>query len=186
MQNGEIATACENTVRADITDAEARNAVVAAVQQMGGVDVVCVVSGVVGFGTHDVVDEDQIMRLIDVDLIAPLQLLKMLSPSISEGGNITVLTGAVVDVPTLGMSAYTAAKSGLSAAAAVIRREMRARKIHVLDARPPHTETGLAHRAVFGSAPNMKQGLDPSAVATRIADAIEANESELPPSAFIS
>ena len=113
-----------------------------------------------------------------------MQLISDLSSSIAEGGNITVLTGAVVDVATLGMSTYTAAKSGLSAALAVIRREMRARKITILDARPPHTETGLASRAVFGSAPNLKQGLDPITVARRIVDAIESNESELPPNAF--
>jgi cyclic-di-GMP-binding biofilm dispersal mediator protein len=61
---------------------------------------------------------------------------------------------------------------------------MRARKITVLDARPPHTETGLATRAVFGNAPALKQGLAPSDVARRIVDAIENNESELTPAAF--
>jgi cyclic-di-GMP-binding biofilm dispersal mediator protein len=171
-------------VQADITTSDGRSRVLSAVSQLGGVDVVVIASGVVGFGSHDTVESRDIARLIEVDLIAPLQLLKELSPLISEGGNITALTGAVVDVSTLGMSTYSAAKSGLSAAIAIIRREMRARKITVLDARPPHTETGLATRAVFGNAPALKQGLAPSDVARRIVDAIENNESELAPAAF--
>lgn len=175
---------CEVVVHADIASVDGRERIVAAVRDMGGIEVVVVTSGVVGFGAHDAVQSSDIARLIEIDLVAPLQLLSDLSPLVAEGGNITMLTGAVVDVATLGMSTYTAAKSGLSAALAVIRREMRARKITVLDARPPHTETGLASRAVFGSAPALKQGLEPSFVAHRIIDAIEANESELAPAVF--
>lgn len=182
--HGEINPSCEMSVHADITSPMGRRDIVAAVEQMSGVDVVIIASGVVGFGTHDAVSAEKIAQLIEVDLVAPLQLLQEVSPHIADEGNITFLTGAVVDVATLGMSAYTAAKSGLSSAAAVIRREMRARKIGVLDARPPHTETGLASRAVFGSAPTMKEGLDPALVARRIVTAIEANETDLPPAAF--
>ncbi len=175
---------CDVEVQADITTSDGRSRIITAVNHLGGVDVVIIASGVVGFGSHDTVESRDIARLIEVDLIAPLQLLKELSPLISDGGNVTALTGAVVDVSTLGMSAYSAAKSGLSAAIAIIRRELRARKITVLDARPPHTETGLATRAVFGNAPGLKQGLDPSDVVRRIVDAIENNESELAPAAF--
>jgi cyclic-di-GMP-binding biofilm dispersal mediator protein len=46
----------------------------------------------------------------------------------------------------------------------------------VCDARPPHTETGLATRAVTGQAPKLPQGLDPAIVVARIVQAIEQNE----------
>lgn len=183
-QTGEDPLGCEKVVHVDITQSQGRSEILAAVRETGGVDAVIIASGVVGFGLHDSVQPHDIARLIEVDLVAPLQLITDVSSSVSEGGNVTVLTGAVVDVATLGMSTYTAAKAGLSAAMAVIRREVRSRKITVLDARPPHTETGLASRAVFGNAPSLKQGLDPSNVARRIVDAIESNESELPPTAF--
>lgn len=183
-RTGEDPLNCEKVVHADITQSQGRSEIFAAIRERGGVDVVIIAAGVVGFGLHDSVQPHDIARLIEVDLVAPLQLITDVSSSVSEGGNITVLTGAVVDVATLGMSTYTAAKAGLSAAMAVIRREVRSRKITVLDARPPHTETGLASRAVFGNAPTLKQGLDPSNVARRIVDAIESNESELPPTAF--
>ncbi|NBN90183.1 MAG: hypothetical protein EBV24_07760 [Actinobacteria bacterium] len=82
------------------------------------------------------------------------------------------------------MAAYTAAKAGLSAACPVLRRELRSRKINVIDARPPHTETGLATRAIFGDAPKMKQGLEAEVVAKRIVDAIVNDENELAPVVF--
>ena len=66
----------------------------------------------------------------------------------------------------------------------MLRRELRGRKINVIDARPPHTETGLATRAVYGEAPKMKQGLEPEVVARRIVVAVENDESELAPVVF--
>ena len=183
-RDGQVPFDCEAVVNADISQQSGRNEIMTSVREKGGVDIVIIAAGVVGFGAHDAVQSNDVARLIEVDLVAPLQLLSEVSPAIADGGNITVLTGAVVDVATLGMSTYTAAKAGLSAALAVIRRELRSRKITVLDARPPHTETGLANRAVFGNAPSLKQGLEPADVARRIVDAIEANESELAPTAF--
>jgi cyclic-di-GMP-binding biofilm dispersal mediator protein len=63
-------------------------------------------------------------------------------------------------------------------------RELRRRRIDVIDARPPHTETGLATRPVAGTAPKMPQGLGPDVVAARIVAAIAAGERDLPVEAF--
>ena len=169
---------------ADITDASQRSRVVELVAEHGGIDGLIVASGEVGFGLHGAVSAADISRIVDVDLTAPLALVSELLPHVKDDGNITLITGAVVDFPTLGMAAYTAAKAGLSASCAVLRRELRSRKINVLDARPPHTETGLAGRAIYGEAPKMKEGLDPDVVAKRIVDAIAENEPELAPVVF--
>ena len=56
--------------------------------------------------------------------------------------------------------------------------------MRLLDARPPHTETGLAGRPVAGRAPLLPPGLRPEDVAARIVTAIEADERDLPSSAF--
>lgn len=169
---------------ADITDASQRARIVQLVAEHGGVDGLILASGEVGFGLHGTVSADDISRIVDVDLTAPLALVNELLPHVKENGNITFITGAVVDFATLGMAAYTAAKAGLSASCAVLRRELRSRKINVLDARPPHTETGLASRAIYGEAPKMKEGLAPDVVAKRIVDAIAENETELAPVVF--
>jgi len=168
----------------DITTEAGRAQVVELVSVHGGIDGLVVASGVVGFGLHGSISSVNIARIIEIDLVGPLQLVNKLLPHIHDEGNITLITGAVVDFPTLGMVAYTAAKAGLSASCAVLRGELRSRKINVLDARPPYTETGLVTRPLFGAAPTMKQGLDPADVAERIAVGIESAETELPPGLF--
>ncbi|MEI6497190.1 MAG: short-chain dehydrogenase, partial [Actinomycetota bacterium] len=79
---------------------------------------------------------------------------------------------------------YGASKAALSSGLAGLRAEVGKRGVQVLDARPPHTETGLATRPLAGTAPKMPVGLDPAAVAKRIVDAIVAGETELPAAAF--
>ena len=65
-----------------------------------------------------------------------------------------------------------------------VRREFRHIKVHVVDARPPHTETGLAERPVEGTAPKMPSGLDPAHVSAVICDAIAGDATDLPSTAF--
>jgi cyclic-di-GMP-binding biofilm dispersal mediator protein len=77
------------------------------------------------------------------------------------------------------MAAYSAAKAGLSAATRALARELRRERIHVLDARPPHTETGLAERPIEGAAPPLPAGLTPDAVARRIVVGLLEGEREL-------
>lgn len=168
----------------DISLAEDRSVITQLVVDHGGIDGVVFASGVVGFGAHGGIPQGSVQRLIDVNTVGPLELTNDLLPHLRDGGSIVFITGAVVDFTTAGMAAYTAAKAGLSAACPVLRRELRGRKINVIDARPPHTETGLATRAVYGEAPKMKQGLEPDVVAKRIVDAMVNDENELAPVVF--
>lgn len=168
----------------DITVAEDRSIITQLVVDHGGIDGAVFASGVVGFGAHGTIPPGSVQRLVDVNTVGPLELTNDLLPHLRDGGAFVFITGAVVDFTTAGMAAYTAAKAGLSAACPVLRRELRSRKINVIDARPPHTETGLATRAIFGDAPKMKQGLEAEVVAKRIVDAIVNDENELAPVVF--
>ena len=168
----------------DIAEAEDRSVITQMVVDHGGIDGLVVASGIVGFGQHGTIASGSVQHLFDVNVTGPLELANDLIPHLRDEGVIVFISGAVVDFTTVGMAAYTAAKAGLSAACPVLRRELRSRKINVIDARPPHTETGLATRAVFGEAPKMKQGLEPEVVAKRIVDAIENDEAELAPVVF--
>lgn len=62
--------------------------------------------------------------------------------------------------------------------------ELRARGSLVIDARPGHTETGLATRPLRGTPPHMPAGLDPARVAERIVRAVGEGERDLPAAAF--
>jgi len=92
-------------------------------------------------------------------------------------GFLVNVSGVVADTPMPGMAAYSASKAAAAAATEAIRREFRRKKVTVIDARPPHTETGLAIRPLAGEAPKMPVGLEPAAVAERIVTAVERGES---------
>jgi len=63
-------------------------------------------------------------------------------------------------------------------------REFRRRGVRLVDARPGHTETGLATRPITGEAPSLPTGLDPDVVAARIVRAIVDGEKDLPSASF--
>ena len=65
-----------------------------------------------------------------------------------------------------------------------LTREARRSGIRVIDARPPHTETGLSSRAIAGDPPKFPVGLDPTKVAQRIVRAIADGETDLPSTVF--
>jgi cyclic-di-GMP-binding biofilm dispersal mediator protein len=105
-------------------------------------------------------------------------------PILPYGGFVLNVSGVIAELPTAGLVAYSAAKAGVSAGFRAAAREVRARGISVIDARPPHTETGLAGRPLHGAPPRMREGLDPAVVAERLVLAIEQDERDVPASAF--
>jgi short-subunit dehydrogenase len=66
------------------------------------------------------------------------------------------------------MAAYSASKAALSAYLTALRREVRRRRITVLDVRPPHIDTGLAGRALAGEPPPLGAGLDPEVLTAAV------------------
>ena len=62
--------------------------------------------------------------------------------------------------------------------------ELRRKKVLVLDAKPGHTETGLASRAIFGQAPAFPQGMTAEHVVKTILDAVRDGKASLSSSDF--
>ena len=89
---------------------------------------------------------------------------------------MTVITGVVASRAFPGMSSYVASKSALGAWLSAYRLDVRPMGIHVLDARPGHTDTGLSTRPLFGVAPKFPSGLEPRMVAEKTVQAIELKE----------
>lgn len=174
------------TVPCDLRDSRAGDQVVAAVAAHGGrLDGVVNAAGRVAFGNLVDTDDVVIEELFLINVLGPLWLIKRLVPLLQASRGFAVNVSAVVaEQPLPGMAAYAATKAALTAADRAIARELRRLGIHVCDARPPHTETGLATRPLAGVAPPLPTGLDPAAVAARIVAAIEADEAEVPAAAF--
>ena len=103
---------------------------------------------------------------------------------VQQGSVLVGISGVIAEQNLPGMSVYGASKAAVRSFDEALAREARKAGVRVIDARPPHTETGLASRAVAGTAPKFPVGLDPTAVARRIVQAIADGETDLPSTAF--
>ena len=164
-------------------DACAR-AVRTASDQNGHLDVVINAVGVVAFGDVESLSTDVMEELFLTNTFIPMMISQEAMTNLSPGGVVVNISGVIAEQNLPGMAAYGASKAAVLAFDQALAREARRKGLRVLDARPPHTETGLAGRAIAGTAPRMGVGLEPSAVARVICDAIESGATDLPSSAF--
>ncbi|MDH6536276.1 SDR family NAD(P)-dependent oxidoreductase [Aurantimicrobium minutum] len=160
------------------------------VTSAGQLDGIVVAHGVVAFGPVAELDSQTLVSLQTLNQTSPIELITSAIPALlaskAAGREPFVLTisGVIADMPTAGMAAYGASKAGLKSFVSATQRELRREGIRVVDTRPPHTETGLASRAIAGVAPTMPQGLDPDAVAARIVTAIVNDDKDVPAELF--
>ena len=173
-------------VSADLRDAEAgRTIVAAALAANNTLDGLVNAAGVVAFGSLAETADEVIEDLFLTNVLGPLWLMRAAIPALTESrGFIANISAVVAEQPLAGMAAYAASKAALTAADRALTRELRAAGITVTDARPPHTETGLADRPISGIAPRLREGLRPEDVARRIVAAIIVGEREIPAEAF--
>jgi cyclic-di-GMP-binding biofilm dispersal mediator protein len=161
-------------------------AVAAAVDHCGHLDIVVNAVGVVAFGTVEELSVDTMEELFLTNTFVPIMLARAALPVLRPGGAFVNISGVIAETNLPGMAAYGASKAAVRAFDQALTREARRRNVRVLDARPPHTETGLAGHPLAGTAPRMPQGLAPEHVARVICDALESGDSDLPSSAFMS
>ncbi len=169
---------------ADVTDIAALRLAFASVATTAPIDGVVNATGVVAFGGIGELDDTTLAKLFAVNATVPIVMLRESATLLNDGGFFVNISGVVATQPVAGMAAYSASKAAAWAAMSAVARELRRRQIDVIDARPPHTETGLASRAIAGVAPKMPVGLTPDAVAARIVAAIVGGERDLPVEAF--
>ena len=175
------------TARLDLRAPEAcAEAVAAAVAAHGTVDVVIGAAGVVAFGAVSDLDVDTMEELFLTNVFVPMMLSRAALASMSGAGRgvIVNISGVIAEQNLPGMAAYGASKAALRSFDEALAREARRVGVTVIDARPPHTETGLATHPIAGLAPRMPTGLAPDHVARVICDAIEQGTADLPSTAF--
>lgn len=170
----------EHTFALDLVDVEACAAVVAeAADQLGGLDGLVVASGVAAFGPARDEQDVVVEELFAVNTFGPMALVRAAAPRLAPGSAIAVITAVLADVPTAGMAVYSASKAATSAYLTAARRELRRDRVTVLDARPPHLETGLADRALAGTPPRLPAGGDIDVVVDLIVRGMVEGRSEL-------
>ncbi|MEM9566278.1 MAG: SDR family oxidoreductase [Actinomycetota bacterium] len=161
-----------------------RRAVELALSEHGRLDVVINAAGVVAFGPVAELDVDVMEELFLTNTFVPIMLATAALPHLEVGAAIVNISGVIAENNLPGMAAYGASKAAVAAFDQALAREARRAGVRVIDARPPHTETGLADRPIAGAAPRMPTGLDPATVAAVIVEAIERGTTDLPSTAF--
>lgn len=175
----------------DVENPDSLRALAAYLASSGeGLDGVVNAIGLVAFATVADTPPSVADRLMRVNHLGPAALITDLLPllrSSSEASRapfIASITGIVAERAFPGMSAYIASKSAHSAWLHALRLELRRPAVRVIEARPGHCETGLAGRAILGTAPAFPVGMDPEHVASVIVGAIEGDATELASTAF--
>ena len=172
----------------DLADGDSIAAILDDIESDGvALNGIIVAAGVVGFGNAVDVPAAGFDRMMAINATGPIHVLSALSPIVGESGDgfVVTLSGMIAETPMAGLSAYSASKAALHAFSVAAGREFRRIGVRFIDARPGHTESGLATRALFGEAPNFGAGLTTEAVTARIVAAIINDEKDLPSSAFV-
>lgn len=165
---------------------ETRSMINTVLAQHGSLDIVINAMGVVAFGDIVSTSIDDIEELFLTNTFGHIFLMQAALPHMSKDSVLVGISGVIAEQNLPGMAAYGASKAAVRSFNEALSREARRLGIRVIDARPPHTETGLATRAIAGIAPKFPQGLNPISVAQRIVLAIASGEEDLPSSSFSS
>ena len=172
-------------ISADLRSPEAISAVMnTIVERHGALDIVINAMGVVAFGPLDITSIDTIEELFLTNTFAHIFLMKEALKCTRQGSVLVGISGVIAEQNLPGMSVYGSSKAAVRSFNEALTREARRSGVRVIDARPPHTETGLSSRAIAGDPPKMPVGLDPMKVAQRIVQAIADGETDLPSTVF--
>jgi cyclic-di-GMP-binding biofilm dispersal mediator protein len=124
--------------------------------------------GVVGFAKATETSPQDSAKLMQINNLGPAAIISALHPLLvldkDTESFVAGITGVVSEKVFPGMSSYTVSKTAHASYLATITQEFRRDKIQVTDAKPGHTETGLASRAIFGTAPAFPEGMTASHV----------------------
>lgn len=173
-------------IAADLRSPEAATAAVSeVVARHGSIDIVINAMGVVAFGPINTTSVDTVEELFLTNTFGHIFLMQAALPNMTQGSVLVGISGVIAEQNLPGMSVYGASKAATRSFNEALGREARRSGVRVIDARPPHTETGLASRAIAGTPPKFPIGLEPIQVARRIVQAIAEGETDLPSSAFI-
>lgn len=134
-------------------------------------------AGVVGFAKATETTAQDAAKLMQINNLGPASIISALHPLLAldreAGSFVAGITGVVSEKVFPGMSAYTVSKTAHASYLATITQEFRRDKIQVTDAKPGHTETGLATRAIFGTAPAFPEGMTASHVVSVLLEGIK-------------
>jgi short-subunit dehydrogenase len=168
-------------VAADVATVVGRDATLAAaLEAMGGLDLLINNAGAVRAGRLEDTPETAIQAMIDVNLIAPVMLTRAALPALRASGDamiVNIASGiALVGAPFY--ATYAATKAGIARFGEALRRELKGEGIHVMTVYPGGTDTPMMQSNRAG--PELGFSREPvSDVADAIVGGIETNAFEV-------
>lgn len=168
--------------QADLNQAKARQEVLSAAWQLGGVNLLINAAGVNRFALFEEMDDDEIDALLDLNIKATLQLTRLLLPVLRRQGHalITNIGSTYGSIGYPGYATYCASKFALRGFSEALRRELADTSVDVLYVAPRATRTTMNGAAARALNDALKVGTDdPRDVAVAVLEAIERNLSEL-------
>ncbi|MEU0116379.1 SDR family NAD(P)-dependent oxidoreductase [Streptomyces bobili] len=119
----------------------------------GGLDAVVAAFGAVAVGRASEVADERTEHLDAVNILASAAFLRAALTIMGPGPVNAAFTGVLAEHPQAGTADHSASKAVPGVWLGAVRREVRARGIHVPEAGPGHLDTGFADRPVAGAAP---------------------------------
>lgn len=178
--------ACERSggtpIRADLAAAEGPELVAAqALQTAGRVDVLVNNAGIGWAGPLHAMRGEEAARLVRVNLLAPLQLTRMIVPGMAGRG-----TGHVVNVSSIagstgvrGEAVYSATKAGLAVFGDAVRQEVTGSGVGVSTVVPGVVDTGFFAARGAAYTRRWPRPVPPQRVAGAIIDAVHHERAEV-------
>ncbi len=153
-------------------------------------DGIILASGLVAFGKIEETPFEVTQRLMQVNALGQIDLVQRLLPKLiasSTAGQspfVVSISGVISESPMAGLAGYSSSKTAIHGYSVAASKELAKVGIRWMDARPGHTESGLAGRAIYGTAPNFGIGKTVTDVVARIVEGIASNEKDLPSGSF--
>lgn len=153
-------------------------------------DGIVLAAGLVAFGLISETPFNVVERLTRVNATAQIQLVSALLSKLQDSASlgrqpfVLSISGVISERPMPSLAAYSASKTAIRGYAQAAVKELKKSGITWLDARPGHTESGLASRSIFGQSPNFGLGLSVSSVVARMVQGLVDEEADLASEAF--
>ncbi len=170
-------------IRADVTKHEDRSYCMAVMESaFGGVDVLINLAGINAFVQFDSQRPEQIEKIIQVNVVAPMLMTQAVLPLMKkQGGGLVVNVGSTfgsIGFPCF--TTYSASKFAMRGFSQALRREFSGRGIKVLYVAPRAVRTAMNPPAVYEMATKINMQFDePEYVARQIVTAIRKERKEL-------
>ena len=169
-------------VEADLTQAAGRHAVLEAAREMGGLNLLINAAGVNRFAMLEQLDDEQIAEMLTVNLIATVQLTRLLLPLLRQQHRaLLVNVGSTYgSIGYAGYATYCASKFAVRGFSEALRRELADTGVGVLYVAPRATRTAMNSGSAEALNSALKVATDsPQRVAGAVLAAITADRSEL-------